>query len=161
MLFPKNDGVLSILLSCRLSNAQSNEATSLKCFDPWELPFSKLCLCKNQLFFGPSSVFARPWQKTSTDACDAWSISTFLPGNLGRLGKRTRVDTAMYSTLFGFREKQLFIKKPNSFQKTCFLSFKTQDLLLSLLKKVIFGPIVWFKSTTCGLPNHGDNPHFI
>ena len=94
-----------------------------------------------------------PDKKTTSDACASCSISTFLPKNFGRLRKRTPVNTAMYSTFFGLKEEMIFIRKPMSFQKTPFSRLKIYVLLPNLLKKTIFGPIVCFKSSTCGLPN--------
>ena len=145
-------------MGLRIERTEPKEATSFKCFDRWELFFWKLCFCKNQLLFVPSSVYAPPGQKESSDACASCSFSIFLPRILGRRRKWTPVNSAMKFTLFGFREKKSLIKKPNFFRKIRFLRLKIQEPLPSFLKKILYGPKVWFQTATIGLPNHSHTP---
>ena len=86
--------------------------------------FSKLCFYKNQLLFVPSSVYAPPGQKASSDACASCSFSIFLPRILGRRRKWTPVNSAMNFTLFGFRGKKSLIKKTERFSKNTFSPVK-------------------------------------
>ena len=146
---------------CRSQNRKNRTQWSYQFQMFWSLRtfFSKLCFCKNQLLFVPSSVYAPTGQKESSDACACCSFSIFLPRILGRRRKRTPVNRAMTSALFGLEKRSHLWKKTELFfRKTRSLRLKVQELLPSFLKKIIYGPKVWFKTATIGLPNHSHTP---
>ena len=145
---------------CRAQNRKKepNEATSFKCFDRWELYSQKCASIKINFCLFHQAFMRHPDRKHPLTLAPLVPFPPFRQEFLEDAENEHQLTALWISHPLVLEKRSHLSKKPNFFRKIRFIRLKIQEPLPSFLKKILYGPKVWFQTATIGLPNHSHTP---